>query len=151
MANSNYQDESDISRSLWHEDLVEYLADPLDKRTFEQFSTDHGISLMTLYRYRKKHRDELSREVESIRRKFLSEFRSKAYKSLYGKIDKDTNALKLFFQLAGDLIERTENKTEILTPEDKKAKLQAAISKLLDEVDNGQKESSPETEKPRPE
>lgn len=147
MANSNHEEPGNTkSRAVWHEDLIEYLANPLDKRSFEAFAESIGVSHMTVFRYRKLHRDEISREVESIRKKFLSEGRNKAYKALYAKFDKDTNAIKLFFQLAGDLIERSENRTEILSPEDKKARIEAALTKLLDEAQNsGQKDSSSET------
>lgn len=149
MALSNNTDPSDLHNNnpVWHPDVIEYMADPLDKRTYEQFCNDIGISLMTFWRYRTKHRDQITREVEAVRRKFLSEMRSKAYKSLNSKIDKDVNALKLFFQLAGDLVERVENRTEILTPEDKKARIQAAVEKLLNEAEqSGQKGPDPKTE-----
>lgn len=106
------------------------LANPFDERTFKDFCDQYGFTLMTLWRYRKTFQDELTNEVESRRKKFVSDLRSTAYKSLAQRLKHDTQALRLFFQVSGDLVERSEVKAEYLTAEDKRAK----IARMLEDL-----------------
>lgn len=115
-------------RAPYHDELIEYMSSPFDKRTWDQFAESVGVSDTTIYRYRMLNRDQIAREVEALRKKHVSEMRSRAMKSLIKKVDKaDVNALKLFFQLAGDLVERTETKVDMMTREEKEAKARAMI------------------------
>lgn len=125
-------------RAPWHDLLIEYMSSPFDKRTWDQFAESVGTSDTTVYRYRMDNREQIAKEVELKRKQFISEMRSRAMKSLINKVDKaDVNALKLFFQLSGDLVERTEVKEVPLTPEEKNARIMALLEGLEPPTNNG--------------
>ena len=103
----------------WHDAYIEMLADPSSSQTDKSFCTEHGIHKNTLFNWKKRYRGPLYRDVNRRRVEFTAELRTKAYKSLYNKLENDTSALKLAFQLMGDLIERSESKVEYMSREDK--------------------------------
>ena len=105
--------------NAWHEAYIEIQADPTDNRTDKKFAEDYGIHASTLSQWKREFRNRIFAEVNTRRKTYIAELRSRAYKALYGKMSTDTNALKLAFQLMGDLIERTESKVEYMTKEEK--------------------------------
>ncbi len=88
-------------------------ADPFDNRTDKEFCEEIGLEYTTLHAWKHKYRSHIFKEVESIRKNYINEYRSKGHKALAKKLDKDTNAIKLLFQLLGDLVEKTESKVEM--------------------------------------
>jgi hypothetical protein len=143
---SSHVPKDSSGKPIWFDEFIEYSANPLDKRTYNQFAESVGVTDTTLWRYRNLYRDEISKEVEVRRKRFLTDLRSKAYKSLADKLSRDTNALKLFFQLSGDLVERTENTNiNMMTREEKEKKLAELLAKLSNQFENGQKPNSSES------
>lgn len=140
---------------IWYEFYIDFLANPMDNRTVEQFANELNIAYTTIWRYKTKNKDQVNRDVEIRRKKFLTDMRTAAYKSLANKLHKDTNALKLFFQLAGDLVERTEDVTKDLrSPEEKRAeamRLAAELQKLATKNDQPPESPKQESTDPRPE
>ena len=104
---------------FWVDLYVEFQSNPFDDRSDKEFCTENGITPETLRRYKTLHRDELFEEINKRRKKYTNEIRAFALKKLMGRVDKDTQALKLAFQLLGDLVEKTESRVEYLSQEDK--------------------------------
>lgn len=127
---STHQPKDEEGKPIWHSEFIEYLADPQDKRTYAEFAESVGVAYITLWRYRQKWLDRINREVEAARRQYVSNLRSRAYKSLAQKLEHDTNALKLFFQLSGDLVERVENKVDMMTRDEKESKAREILEQL---------------------
>ena len=119
----------------WKELYIEMQASPLEEITDKAFAEKYQVNYNTLSNWKQDHRKEIFDEVDRRRKDFLKQVRAVAFKSLIKKLDKDTNALKLFFQLSGDLVERTENRTEIMRPED----LKRGISEMLREIESKKK------------
>lgn len=103
----------------WHLLYIEMQADPTDHRTDTQFCKDCELEVGTFCNWKRKYRDYIFREVEFKRKSYRNEIRARIYKALDKKLDTDTNAIKLLAQLLGDLVEKTEVKTETLSESDK--------------------------------
>ncbi len=97
----------------WHELYVLKEADPFDHRSDKEFCEEIGLDVGSFRNWKNKFRAYIYKEVESIRKNYINEYRSKGHKALAKKLDKDTNAIKLLFQLLGDLVEKTESKVEM--------------------------------------
>jgi hypothetical protein len=97
----------------WHELYIEMQSDPFDIRTDGQFCAEIALDVSTFRNWKCKYRKFIFAEVEKRRNEHRSELRTKGYKALTNKLDKDTNAVKLLFQLLGDLVEKTETKMEM--------------------------------------
>lgn len=119
-----------LEKSPWHDELVEMLGNPFENETLKGFAEKHDITTMTIWRYRKNH-PELDAEVKMRLEKTLDHLKPFAYRGLAAKLQKDTNALKLYFQLCGDLVERTEV-TQHLSIEQKRQLAQDLMNKLSD-------------------
>lgn len=110
----------------WHSLYIEMQADPYDRRTDKQFCEELQLPYDTFMNWKRKYRPFIFREVEAIRKTYRNEVRALAHKALTKKVEeKDTNALKLLFQLLGDLVEKSEVKTEILNDADKIRRLES--------------------------
>ena len=126
----------DISDSLsnnqaeYLEKIVEYYANPADTRTVLEFCADNNTTDKTFYKFKKEYHDEIFRRAEVARKKHIPELRSLGYRALASRLKRSDNAAKLLFQLLGDLVERSEVKTEILTADQKRER----IRQLLDSV-----------------
>lgn len=105
----------------WHEAYIELQADPGGKQTDKDFCAEYDIHKNTLLNWKRRYRASIHREVGKRRNEFVQELRTKAYKALYAKLNSDTAAIKLCFQLMGDLVEKSEQKIEhgYMTREDK--------------------------------
>jgi len=110
--------------------VVDYLANPLDNRTVKQFSEESSISESTYYRFRKDNFQAIGTAVNDARAKFMPLLRATAYKHLSTRLARSDAALKLFFQLAGDLVERTESKFTMMTPDEKRKQIQDLMATL---------------------
>lgn len=109
----------------WHELYIALQADPTDHRSDKKFCEDIALEYQTLASWKKKFRSFIFREVEARRRNHSNELRAMMYKALAKKLDKDTNAIKLLAQLLGDLVEKTEVKTESMNDADKVRRIKA--------------------------
>jgi hypothetical protein len=110
--------------------IVEWIANPMDQRSAKQVGLDNNCSESTIYRLRRTHADVIRARVDVLLAANLKAARPFAYKSLLNRITKSDNSLKLFFQLCGDLVERSEQKIEYKTPEEKKEKIKALLAGL---------------------
>lgn len=108
----------DFIKSFWHELYLEMLSNPTDNRTDKKFCEDIKIHINTLGNWKREHRKEIFHEVGRRRSQYVDELRATAWKSLAEKMPKDTNAIKLAFQLLGDLVEKSEVKTEMMSRKD---------------------------------
>lgn len=116
----------------WHTLYIEKEADPTDQRTDAQFCAAINLEYKTLAAWKSKYRRYIYQQVNSIRKDYVGELRAKANKELFKKLDKDTNALKLAFQLMGDLVEKTEQRVEYMSQEDTKRRINDLLKKVSD-------------------
>lgn len=111
---------------LWHELYVQFQSDPCDLRTDKKFCEDIGLEPATLSQWKRKYRSFIFREVEAQRKTYRNELRAIGLKALMRKLDSgDTNAIKLHFQLLGDLVEKTEIKTENMSDAEKVRRIES--------------------------
>ena len=113
----------------WHMLYIESQADPFDNRSDKEFCEEFGIEYQNFRNWKTTYRSYIFKEVESIRKNYLNEYRSKGHKALAKKLDKDTNAIKLLFQLLGDLVEKTESRVE-MSPDDQLRRIAALRSTI---------------------
>jgi len=106
----------------YYDVLVDYMADPFDTRSYQDFAKAINITPEQLWRIRKAFKSDIDSEIKNRRQALLDTVRVQAWKALAKKIQTDTNALKLFFQLSGDLIERTETVNKYETVEEKRVR-----------------------------
>ena len=132
--------DKDLRRPEYYGALVEFYANPADNRTLKQFAIDNGIAEDTVHQYKRRHLDEINADVAKLRDRYKPALRIAALKALFNRINKSDLAIKLAFQLTGDLIERTESKVEYMTPEDKRAR----IAQLLADIASKNKDNSEE-------
>jgi len=135
----------------WHDDYINLLADPTDKRTNVQFMKDVMISEKSFYNWRKQYRQDIYEEANRRLKLRRNELRIKGWKRLEDMFDDKASgaalkALELYFKLNGDLVERTENRTELLRPEDKRARLKMLLESIANKVGNSNEESREEGE-----
>jgi hypothetical protein len=120
------------------------LADPTDKRTVKKFCEDEQLKEGTLYQWKARYREEIYEEANRRLKNRKNELRTKGWKRLDSMMDDKTSgsvikALELFFKLNGDLIERTENRTELMRPEDKKIRIAALLEQITAQAGNNEK------------
>lgn len=116
---------------FWHQLYVEMQADPTDLRSDTDFYTELGIEKSTFVSWKRLYRTFIFREVEQLRKAYRNEDRTAGRKALMKKVASgDTNAIKLLFQLMGDLVEKTEIKTENMSDEDKKRRILSLRSEV---------------------
>lgn len=113
----------------WHELYIEAQSDPFDTRTDKEFCEEIALDVQTFRNWKWKYRTYIFREVEKRRAEHRNELRTKGYKALTKKLDKDTNAVKLLFQLLGDLVEKTETKME-MSDADKIRRVEALMAQI---------------------
>lgn len=137
--------EPSVSR-FWHDLYIEMQADPTDRRTDTQFCEEMVLDYSTFRAWKTKYRNFIFREVETRRRNYKNELRARIYKALDKKLDTDTNAIKLLAQLLGDLVEKTEVKTENMNDGDKVRRIKTLSeenSKKLFQWERAEKGDSP--------
>lgn len=110
----------------WHELYIEAQSDPLDSRSDTKFCEDIKLDYSTFQTWKHRYRKYIFGEVEKRRQHYRNELRAKGHKALARKLDKDTNAIKLLFQLLGDLVEKTETKME-MSDADKARRLRSLL------------------------
>lgn len=114
----------------WREDYINLLSNPCDNRTNKDFCIQYSVSHATFYRWLAENREELYVEADKRRKKFFTELREKNFKAIAKNLAASFNDRKLMAQLLGDLIERSETRTEIITPEEKRARLAALLDTI---------------------
>lgn len=120
----------------WMEEYCHAMADPASKITAKAFAESKGMSEQNLYKWKSRHKEEVQRRIETLRKQYRTDIRSKAWKALSGQLDRgDTTAIKLVFQLLGDLVERSEQRVEHMTPEDKRARVKALLDRVAAKKD----------------
>jgi hypothetical protein len=113
----------------WQIAFIESQANPLENTTFDEFCKLNNVSRSTLYRWRKENQNEISKIINEQLDKNVKLLRPIAFKALAKKMDKDTNALKMYFQMSGDLVEKSEV-IQHLSIEQKRALAQDLIQKF---------------------
>ena len=107
---------------LWNELYIEMLSspDPEEQISDVAFAESLKISLPTLKSWKGKYRKDIFDEVHKRRMVYINQRRAILDRALDKKVSEgDTQAIKLGYQLIGDLIERTEVKTDQMTEADK--------------------------------
>lgn len=113
---------NDFNKQFWHELYIEMLANPSDNRSDADFCRELNINTSTLCMWKTKYREDIYAEADRRRKNFVTQTRAKLWKKLDAKTESDTNALKLAFQLLGDLVEKSESKIDYQSREDKIAR-----------------------------
>lgn len=132
----------------WHGLYIEMQADPTTSQTDTDFCKEIALDYSTFRAWKVKYRNFIYREVEARRRNYKNEMRSRIYKALNKKLDSDTNAIKLLAQLLGDLVEKTEVKTENMNDGDKIRRIKSlteANRKKLSQWEQAKEKDSPIT------
>ena len=118
-------------KKAWMAAYVEFLADPFTTETTKSFAERWEISEQALYKWKSRHKIALCDAIEKARKLYVTDVRSSAWKNVVKQMDKgDTSAIKLVFQLSGDLVERTENSVNYMSEAEKKEKIAALAAKL---------------------
>ena len=128
-------------RVKWQEAYYDMCADPTDHRNIKQFAKDSGISDSLVYSWRRKNLQAINEEVNRRAKAFRQELRNKGWKALEKRMDKDTKAVQVLFQLLGDLVERSEQKIDYMSAEDKRERVKELLSKVLEKKDGAEDES----------
>ena len=124
----------------WHELYVEMLSNPDDKRTDKQFCEEIGIDNSTLTRWKSKYRLQIFEEVQKRRTQYINNIRNILQRALIKKVELgDTNAIKLGFQLIGDLVEKHENKMFGMDRNDKEKRLFNLLGEIGKKAQNWDK------------
>lgn len=108
----------DFIKSFWHELYLEMQSSPTDNRTDRQFCLDVQIHPNTLCLWKRTHRKDIFHEVGRRRGQYVDELRATAWKALADRMPNDTSAIKLAFQLLGDLVEKSQVTTEHMSRKD---------------------------------
>lgn len=120
----------DFEADQWKTDYIDLLANPLDQRTDKEFLAEHSVPESTFYVWKRKHYDAIFDEAHKRRQRFMKAARIANYKAIAANLKRSFNDRKLFAQIGGDLIERTESKIEYLTPDQKREKVNQLLQKL---------------------
>lgn len=126
---------SEVERDMefavdWMEEYVHMAADPSNHKTAVDFCREKGMSEQNFYKWKSRHREQVNKRIEKLRGQYVTDFRSKSWKALSRQLEKgDTPAIKLGFQLTGDLVEKTEQ-VNSLTPDEKKARIVSMFAEL---------------------
>lgn len=116
---------------FWCELYVEMLSNPDDHRTDVEFCKNVDISRDTLWKWKCKHRLAIYHEVQKRRNQYIQNFRNTLQRALAKKVEAgDTNAIKLGFQVIGDLIEKSEHRFDGMEKTDKERRIQALLTEI---------------------
>jgi hypothetical protein len=125
-----------LVKVFWQELYLEMLASPLDQRTDKEFIEENKVPQSSLSQWKRKNRKTIFDEVQKRRGAYVNEMRAIGYKALNRMAAKDVNAVKLLFQLTGDLVEKSQISHEHLSRQDR-----------IDRINNLLKEASAKNEK----
>ena len=106
-------------RTAWHELYLELQSNPLDNRTDIEFCAENKLSNSALTVWKRENRKAIYDEVQKRRGQYINEMRAIGYKHLNRMCQKDINAVKLLFQLTGDLVEQTKTTHEFMSRQDR--------------------------------
>ena len=131
---------------FWNELYVEMLSNPDDHRTDVQFCKDVDISRDTLWKWKCKHRLSIYQEVQKRRNQYIQNFRNTLQRALAKKVELgDTNAIKLGFQVIGDLVEKSEHRFDGMEKTDKEKRIQALLTEIAKRDANWKRASEADT------
>ena len=108
-----------MSKSDWTPVQLQYmamLADPTKKRSQKQIAGELGVSTRTLQRWQRKEGfwDIVDKSVKTVSDQALSS----VWSALINKaVDGDVSAIRLYFQLRGELVEKRQEKLTVSAPE----------------------------------
>jgi len=135
----NTRDTGVMIKYEWQNNYIDLLSDPQDKRNNVQFFTEEKVHEQSFYKWLRTFRQDIHEEANRRLRVRRNELRLRAWKKLEDQFDSDSGgnvikALELYFKLNGDLIERTENRTEMISPEQKKVRLAQFLQEIQDKT-----------------
>lgn len=124
-----------LVKSMWHELYIELQSNPLEEKTDKDFCEEVKIHPQTLSIWKRKHRKSLFDEVQRRRGQYVNEMRAIGYKNLNRMAKKDVNAVKLLFQLCGDLVEKSHQVVEHMTRQDRIDRIKSLLSDAQNKAD----------------
>lgn len=120
-----------ILLSGWQDSYIDFLADPTEKRTQNQFCKEVGITPGAIYAWKAKHYDFIYQEADKRRQKFKSQLRELAYKALASRLEKSDKAIELALTLTGDLDSKPEvAHYHMLNPDERTEKAKELLSRF---------------------
>lgn len=119
-----------VIKQFWHELYIEMQTNPMDTRTDKEFTTELGLNHNTFMSWKRSHKDQIYKEVQKRRSEYVNELRAFAYKCLADKMKGSVDAIKLAFQLMGDLVEKIETKTDYMNDNDKIRRAEALYENI---------------------
>ncbi len=138
-----------LVKTMWHELYLECQANPLDNRTDVEFVAENKLSPATLSVWKRNNRQRIFDEVQKRRGQYVNQMRAIGYKHLNRMATKDINAVKLLFQLTGDLVEKSQTTIEHMTREDRIARINSILGDAQEKVKMWDKiKKTDSTEKP---
>ena len=127
-------DKKPVITAFWNELYIEMLSSPLDNRTDKEFLEENKVPQSTLTAWKRTNRQAIFDEVQKRRGRYVNEMRAIAYKHLNKMANKDVNAVKLLFQLTGDLVEQSKVTHETMSREDRIARMENLIKEAQDKA-----------------
>lgn len=125
--------------SFWQQLYVEMLANPNEDMSDVEFCNEAKVPISTFRLWKRNNRVQIYNEVQRSRNMYINELRATAWKELALKMKKDTNAIKLAFQLTGDLVEKTETKHEYMNRQDKSDRINNLIKEINEKKETWRK------------
>ncbi len=119
----------------YYPDLIDYLTNPEDNRTWKQFCVSISVEYDAVWRFRKSHAAQIEKDVANVGLKYIGVIRAAALKSLFNRLNKSDAAIKMALTMTGDLVEKSEHITTVRTPEEKRARIEEIMSKLSANLD----------------
>lgn len=121
---------SNFSQVKYQELIIEFFANPLEDRSVSAFIKDINISRDTFYTYMKENRAYIFERADRLRKQYLAELRSKAYKDLNKQMGSNTNALKMALEITGEYTEKVKVEQEFYDTTEKKNKVNGILDKI---------------------
>lgn len=117
--------------------IVAYESNPSDHRTYDQLASDIGITPQYLHNVRKQFKTEIANDVVARKKEMIASLYSTAWKGLGKKLAKgDSNALKMFYTMTGDLIETTQVINKYETAEEKRSRISSLLKSFSHNLDD---------------
>lgn len=114
---------------------IEILADPREKRTQEEVAKEFNVTRAALYKWRKL--EGFWNEVEKLRRDTTNLRMSRVWHALLNKCEEgNVAAMRLLFQLRGELVDKHEQKLDFV---DMEQQAEEAKKKILEQLDRAEK------------
>lgn len=122
--------DSEFLNKAWKEAYIEFLADPFNVKGDKDFACEHDIDYPNFRTWKSRNREAIFAEANKRANNFKNEMKMKVRKELLKRVEGDTNAMKLMLQWLGELVEKSEIKTEMMTYEDKLRRAKAILENV---------------------